>query len=254
MGPHKGHPVWSPFNYENTGSNVLPLINPQPTEFHQWFWFHSLLHKGPAGNHTGQSVTQGSHLSHFYFLSVWSSSSICPDSHHFNTIEDYRPAPWGHSLQLVYDISGSSTLAGLLPRKAGSHQESIMSTQLCLQWRPASHLATVTSARHCALKVPWATWHLKVSYGEVLWKCSYPVTHSLVCMNRGWGSLILFNGLSSCALNSQIVPFGQCGQLLCLSDMPSHCVSTASLSGLSWLFPAPGRWSISLNFFAEVGI
>lgn len=28
------------------------------------------------------------------------------DFHDFNTIEDYRPAPWGRSLPLVYDISG----------------------------------------------------------------------------------------------------------------------------------------------------
>lgn len=31
------------------------------------------------------------------------------DFHDLNTIEDYRPDTWEHILQLVYDISGSST-------------------------------------------------------------------------------------------------------------------------------------------------
>lgn len=141
---------------------------------------------------------------------------------------------------------GSSSTGRITTKESWVPSRKHDANLLCFQWCPAPHLATVTSARDCPLKV---------SCGKYFGNVPILLLHSLVCMNRDWGFLILFHGLSSYTLNSQIIPFGQRGQPWCLLDMPGHCVSTDLLSGLSWLFPAPGRWSISLNFFsAEVGI
>lgn len=55
------------------------------------------------------------------------------DFHDFNTIEDYRPAPWGHSLQLVYDISGSSTTGRITTRESWVPSRKRDVSLLCFQ-------------------------------------------------------------------------------------------------------------------------
>lgn len=101
---------------------MFPLINPQTTvRSHQWVSSRSLLQKDAAGNPTMHSI-----VLFFFFLSVWSSSSVL-DFHDFSTIEDYKPVIWGHILQLGYDISGSSATGRLPPSKAAFHRENMMS-------------------------------------------------------------------------------------------------------------------------------